>query len=180
MILELLNHPEFKDKISGVYLLFPTIEHMATTDNGKFLIRYVKPIVWLLVFLSWIFTLLPKIIQTLLLYIYLLLNGIPLSEQCENLRNLIKPGVLKRVFFLAFEEMDQVRERNNKVILENIGKIKFCYGIKDKWAPESLCLKLQSDIPNVNAKLCNYDHVFVFKYSSEMGYEVSDWIKGTP
>lgn len=106
--------------------------------------------------------------------------GVPASEQCENIRDLIKPGVLKRVFYLAFQEFDVIKERNDKVIKQNIGKIKFYYGKNDKWAPQSYCEKLQADIPGVNAQLCTYDHVFVFKTSVQIGCLVSDWIVGKP
>lgn len=180
MILELLEKPEISDKVCEVYLLFPTIEHMGNTDHGKFLTRYVKRIVWLIVFLAWIFTIFPKIIQTILLYSYMFIAGVPASENCESIRNLIKPGVLKRVFFLAFEELDQVKERNNGIIQRNVGRIRFYYGMKDKWAPGSFCERLQADVPNVNAQVTSFNHAFVLKRSEEVGFIVSDWIKGKP
>ncbi|KAJ8974021.1 hypothetical protein NQ317_006491 [Molorchus minor] len=177
MILELINHPAIKDKISDVYLLFPTIEHMADTTNGKFLTNFIKHIVWLIVFLSWIFTILPSIIQNILLYGYMLVMGIPSNVHLNNLKALIKPGVLRRVFFLAYEELDQVRERNNEAIKANINKVKLYYGKTDGWAPESFYERIKVDIPNVNAQLCSFNHAFVLKTSVEIGQIVGDWIK---
>lgn len=180
LALELLKHPSMNAKISDVFLLFPTIEHIGLTKNAIFMKKYVKPIIWLVIFLSWFFTILPKICQTVLLYVYMFVTGISPSEHCENLRSLIKPSLLKRVFFLAFDEFDHIKDRNDIVIKNNISKIKFFYGEKDHWADQSYYEKLRSDIPNVNAQLTNVDHTFVLKNSVEIGCLVSSWISGKP
>lgn len=180
MILELLEHSSINDKIDNAYLLFPTIEHMGQTSHGKFLTRFIKPIVWFIVFLSWIFTMFPKVLQIFLVTIYMMIAGIHVSEHRENIISLIKPGILRRVFYLAFEELDQVNERNTRVIINNLRKLKFYYGMNDEWAPGSFCDRLQEDIPNVNAQVSSYNHTFVLNKSIEMGNLVSDWIKGRP
>ncbi|KAJ8935116.1 hypothetical protein NQ314_013012 [Rhamnusium bicolor] len=177
MILELLEHPSIKDKVSDVHLLFPTIEHMAETKNGKFLTTFIKPIVWLIVFVSWIFTILPNIIQFILIYAYMTFTGISIEEHFKNVKAIVNPGVLRRVFFLAFEELDQVKERNNEVIKSNINKLKLYYGKNDGWAPASFCDRIKIDIPNINAQVSSYDHTFVLKRNVEVGNIVSDWIK---
>ncbi|CAG9817871.1 unnamed protein product [Phaedon cochleariae] len=177
MILELLEHPSLKDKVADVSLLFPTIEHMATTSNGKFMTGFVKHIVWLIVFLSWFFTVLPSALQFILVYIYMTIVGMP-NPNLDSIMDLVKPGVLKRVFFLAYEEMDQVKERNNEVIKRNCAKINFHYGVNDGWAPKSFCDRLKNDIPNVHAQTSNINHAFVLKRSVEVGKIVADWIKG--
>lgn len=177
IILELLDHPSIKNKVADAYLLFPTIEQMATTGPGKFLTIFVKVFVELIVFLSWIFTILPTFLQNILLYIYMFIAGIPMDQHLDNLKCLIKPGVLRRVFFMAFEELDQVKERNNDAIIKHVDKIKFYYGETDGWAPGSYCDKLKKDIPKVNAQVCTFNHAFVLTRSVEIGYVVSDWIK---
>lgn len=106
--------------------------------------------------------------------------GVQENEQLESIRSLIKPSILKRVFFLAFEEFDVIKERNNNIIKKNIGKIKFYFGKYDRWAPQSYYERLVDDIPGVNAQLCTYNHVFVFKSSAEIGRIVSDWILAKP
>ncbi|KAJ8923053.1 hypothetical protein NQ315_001602 [Exocentrus adspersus] len=177
MILELLEHPALKDKVVDVYLLFPTLEYMADTSNGKFLTRFIKPIVPVIVFLSWIFTILPSIVQFILLYAYMFVTGLNVEEHMKNILALVKPGVLRRVFFLAFEELDQVRDRNDDIIRKHLKKIKVFYGRTDGWAPASFCDRIKRDIPGVDAEVSEYDHSFVLKQSSEVGYRVSDWIK---
>ncbi|XP_030750951.1 lipid droplet-associated hydrolase [Sitophilus oryzae] len=173
--LELLEHPDIKNRIENVYLLFPTVEHMANTKNGKFL-NFVKCFVSILLFLSWIFTLLPTMLSALLLYIYTYIANVPYNLHSESIKELLKPGILRRVFFLAYEEMDQVKERNSAAIRENVNKIKFYYGKTDGWTPDSYINKLKQDIPNVDVEICTFDHAFVFNYSTEVGATVADWI----
>lgn len=177
IILELLDHPALKDKVADVYLLFPVIEHIISTNNGQFLTTFIKPIVWLIIYLTWIFTILPTFLQNILLYIYTFIVGISIDQHLDNLKDLLKPGVLRRVFFMAFEEMDHVKDRNNNAIIKHLDKIKFYYGEADGWAPGSYCDKLKQDIPKVNAQVCTFNHAFVLKRSVDIGYIVSDWIK---
>ncbi|ENN70624.1 lipid droplet-associated hydrolase isoform X2 [Dendroctonus ponderosae] len=179
MALEVLNYPGINSKIIKTYLLFPTIERMAVTKNGKFLNTFVRPLVWLLLFCSWIFTVLPNFLANFLLYIYMIISNVPCQSQMGNIKELLKPGVLRRVFFLAFEEMDQVLERNDKILHDNIDKVKLYYGKTDGWAPEEFYGKIKQDLPNVDAELTNICHTFVFNHSVDVAATVCKWIKST-
>lgn len=92
---------------------------------------------------------------------------------------LIDPGVLEKVFFMAFEEMEQVKERDNEVIRCNLKKLKFYYGGNDDWAPVRYFSKLKEEIPEVDAEVCDkkIDHSFVLKSSRDMGNLVANWVK---
>nr|CAH7755726.1 unnamed protein product [Callosobruchus chinensis] len=177
MALELLNHISIKDRLVDMYLLFPAIEYMAETKGGKILTWFVKYILWLIIFMAWIFNLFPEIIQNFLLNIYMFITRVPISQHRDNIKMLIQPAVLRRVFFLAFEELEQVRERNNNVIKDNVGKIRLLYGKRDRWAPLSYYENIKKDIPNVDAQICGLQHAFVLRQSAEVALVVSDWIK---
>lgn len=177
MILELLDHPALKDKVVDIYFLFPTLEYMADTNNGKFLTNFIKPIVPVIVFLSWIFTNLPSIVQFFLLYVYTFIMNISMEEHLNSIMALIKPGVLRRVFYLAFEELDQVQERNNEAIKKHVNKIKIYYGRTDGWAPLIFCDKIKREIPDVDVEITDYNHAFVLHHNLEVGDKVSSWIK---
>lgn len=90
---------------------------------------------------------------------------------------MINPRVLKKVFFMAYEEMVEVRERDDVTIKANIKKIKFLYGIKDNWAPLSYYNKLKQDIPEADAEESSFDHSFVLKLSRDVGNVVATWFK---
>lgn len=177
MALEMLQDADVKSKIQKAYLLFPTIERMALTKNGRFLNNFVRPVLGVILILTWIFTILPNFITNVLLYIYMFVANIPQDLHKENIKKLLKPGVLRRVFFLAFEEMDQVKQRNNAVILDNINKIKFYYGQTDGWAPEQFYVDVKRDIKNIDAELTDINHTFVFHHSVAVACSLSDWIK---
>ncbi|EFA08623.1 lipid droplet-associated hydrolase [Tribolium castaneum] len=174
MILELLKEELVRNKVVDVKLLFPTFEYMAETANGKFL-NFIKPIIWLVVFLSWIYTILPSILSNFLMYLYMKIMCIP-KMHFRTMVHLIEPSILEKVFFLAYEELQNVRERNDTLIKENCNKIKFLYGHKDGWAPPTYCDNLKKDIPGVNTEMSHFDHSFVLKQSREVGSVVAGWI----
>ncbi|XP_048519496.1 lipid droplet-associated hydrolase isoform X4 [Dendroctonus ponderosae] len=79
----------------------------------------------------------------------------------------------------TFEEMDQVLERNDKILHDNIDKVKLYYGKTDGWAPEEFYGKIKQDLPNVDAELTNICHTFVFNHSVDVAATVCKWIKST-
>lgn len=91
--------------------------------------------------------------------------------------NLVNPRVLRKVFFMAYEELDEVQERDDDLIKNNVKRIKFLYGMNDNWAPASYHNKLKQDIPEVDAELSNFDHSFVLKLSRDVGNVVAGWLK---
>lgn len=178
MILELLKDPKISSRVVRNYLLFPTIENMAESPNGKLLTRFVCHIVWLLVFLSWIFTLLPSLLQSLIIRIYTTYYSVP-NMHLENIIDFIEPNNLSSVFHMGLDEMDVVKERDNDIIIKHKDSIKLYYGAKDRWAPQSFYRKLKHDIPDIDAQVCkrNFEHAFVLRFSEEVGNMVSDWIR---
>ncbi|XP_076257388.1 lipid droplet associated hydrolase sturkopf isoform X2 [Rhynchophorus ferrugineus] len=175
MCLEILENISIKNKVENAYLLFPTIEYMAESENGKFLIKFVLPYIRFILILAWLINLLPSCLATILIYIYMFIADVP-REHLNSIKELIQPGILKRVFFLSREEMDDVNQRNNKSIIANVNKLKFYYSKIDRWAPESYYNNLKQEIPNVNAELSKINHSFVLHYSTDVATIVADWI----
>lgn len=177
-ILQLLKDPSIKSRVVKSYMLFPTIEYMSDTTNGKFLTKIVYYILWLIYFLSWIFTLLPSILQTSLVYLYLRINCIP-KMHLKTIVNFINPEILQKVFFMAYEEMDLVKARDDDVIKENVKKLKFYYGASDGWTPVAYYNKLKEDFPELDAELCvrKFDHSYVLRTSRDVGSMVAKWLK---
>lgn len=80
---------------------------------------------------------------------------------------------------MAFEEMEQVKERDNDVIRSNSKKLKLYYAANDGWAPVSYFSQLKEEIPEVDAEVCTrkFDHSFVLKSSRDVGIMVAEWIQ---
>lgn len=168
MILELLKDKVFNSKVVSVNLLFPAIEYMAETPNGKMLANFVKPIVWLIIFFAAFFMFLPTVIRNFLILCYMKIAGVH-EVHLKTIVQFVNPHILEKVFFLAFEELDQMKERNNKVIKENYEKINFVYGDQDGWAPQNYCDRLKKDIPECNTHETHFNHAFVLRQSKDVG-----------
>lgn len=173
---ELLNEPDLQSKIQKSYLLFPTLEHMADTPQGKFLNKFVRYFVSILVFLTWVFILLPSIVQTFLVKAYLFLTRSPVSFINEA-KSFLKPNVIRNVLFMVMDEMEKVNDRNDSCIEKNLNKLKLYYGQTDHWAPPSYYYRIKEKYPTINAELCNFEHAFVMKNSEDVGKIVVGWIQ---
>lgn len=175
MTLELLKEPSIEKRIFKTYLLFPTFERMIDTPNGKFLHRFVRPILPIILFLSWLFSILPRMISLNLLSAYMFLRGMPSSYR-ETIYNLINRKILEQVFFLAFQELEQVRERDNENIKNNVHRVHILYSEVDKWALGDFYTNIKNDFPNIIARTSRYDHAFIFNENQEVADIVSKWI----
>lgn len=176
LILQLLKVPEINSKITDTYLLFPAIERIAETPNGKFFVNFVMYIYWILIYLSYVFLYLPGFVQYILLYIYGLIMGID-KRFIPTTTHLIRPSILSKIFFMAIDEMNVVRDLDLDVINENKDKIRLYYGANDGWGPVSFCKELQRKCPDVKAEVCrrNLAHAYVLQQSEATADLVAEW-----
>ena len=177
IILELLENAPVDKRIAHCYLLFPTIEFMAETPNGKIVTKILNNITFLLFFLMWLFNWLPICVQIFLIRIYAFITKIPSKHQ-ETIRKFLHPYIVKNFCHMGLNEMTVVRERNNKILRNKCQKIKLYYGATDCWVPLSYFRNIKSDIPQINAEVCSkgFAHAFVLRDSRSMGNIVADWI----
>lgn len=177
MLLDLLKEEEITE-IENCNFLFPTLERMAETKNGGKVLFVSRYILSLMLFGSWIFVYLPRIIQLVLLRIAFLFLRIPPGNVGAVLE-LIEPHVLNKVFFLAHNEMKEVRELDHETIDKNITKLRLYYGATDGWTPLRYYEELKQKHRGIKAEVCSrgYDHAFVLRNSIEVAVLVSDWLK---
>lgn len=151
---------------------------MADTKNGRFFLTAVKYFFIIGLPMAFIFNYLPKSWQNLFLYVYLKVMSLP-NTHVEVVRNFIKPFTVHNVKTMALQEMHEVKERDNKVLEENMKKIKLYYGKTDGWCPTTYYDKIKKDIPDIDAELCDkgIQHAFVLYNSKLMATIVIDWIK---
>lgn len=176
-LLNLLQDESISKQVTKCYMLFPTIEHMANSRNGKYFTNILLRVAPLLIFLAWIFTLFPYLLQIFLVRLFGLFYGIP-GKYANTVVQFVNPNVLKRVIRLGKEEMKYVKERNDSIISQNIKKLWFYYGACDGWTPVSYYRDLKTKHPEVNAELCKrgFYHSFVLSHDKQMGQIVGDLI----
>ncbi|XP_041974863.1 lipid droplet-associated hydrolase [Aricia agestis] len=176
MLVEMLDrYGELHERISSANLLFPTIQKLAQTKNGRFMNNYVKKSFKIIIFLCTLLQWLPNAFTNLLIGTYLTLNSLPWTH-CSSIRQLLNPSVLEKVLSLAFEEMDTVKELNN-IGMEKLKHFSnVIYGSKDNWAPVQYLDELERFKPELQVKIVDIDHSFVLKSSEAVATMVSDFI----
>lgn len=159
------------------FMLFPTIERMAESPNG----RIATP---LLCWLRYVF------------YVpgYLLLKPCParikswlirlalqvMNVQSEiSLLNVLEPFCLVNVAYLGSQEMMEVVKRDDETIKEHLSKLTFYYGTIDPWCPKEYYEDIKKHFPKGDIRLCEkkIPHAFVFRFHQEMADMVAGWLK---
>lgn len=175
--LELLKDNDISELIRQCYFLFPTIENMVETSNGFYFHKVLNRIFFLLQFIYYAFYFLPLKVRTMVLYIYCYFAGYP-EYFLGTMIKASTPTVLDKVWFMADDEMDKVREIDEDTISRNLHRIKFYYGTTDGWVPKKYFHNLTQKFPGIDAELCTQkiDHGFVVSHGPTMGRMVSEWI----
>lgn len=158
------------------FLLFPTIERMAETPNG----RIATPLLcWFRYALYATSYLLlkpcPEIIKS-----FIIKKALEkLSFTCEiPLKSLLHPFCLANAAYLGSQEMMQVGKRDDEAIKELLPKLTFYYGKTDGWCPVKYYEDMKKDFPGGDIRLCEKGiaHAFVLGFSQEVAAIVADWM----
>ncbi|XP_022130206.2 lipid droplet-associated hydrolase isoform X2 [Pieris rapae] len=166
-IIELTDrNPELLPRILSINLLFPTIQKMADSPNGKFLNLFLRRIYCLLLILLKLLRLLPYWINSYLIYLYLSWHSLP-SHYYERISKVIEPNVMEKVLILAFDEMDTVTNLNKDAIKNIKHLTNVIYSKTDNWAPLAYIDDLKMYEPEICLIEMNVSHAFVLK-SSEL------------
>ena len=158
-------------KVKKVILLFPAMERLALTPNGKFwaplctTFRY--PVVGLITLFSW----LPDALKRALFKMYYSAVQTPpehVKHMIQATMNLTGPSFYN-ILCMAHQELEEV-ELPVDSISENIDKLVFYYGSDDSWTLKSCYEDMAERFPDRDVNLCTsgYMHAFVIIASNEM------------
>lgn len=175
--LEILKD-ELGEQVKQCYMLFPTIEKMVDSSNGFWFYKIFNRIFFILQFFYYAFHWLPLTVRTILIYVYCLCAGYP-EFFLGTILKASTPAVLDKVWFMAKDEMEMVREIDAETIKTNLHRVKFYYGTTDGWVPTDYYHELTKRFPGIDAELCSQkiNHGFVVSHGPRMGRMVSQWIK---
>ncbi|XP_066906445.1 lipid droplet-associated hydrolase isoform X2 [Halyomorpha halys] len=135
---ELLKDENIAKRIEQAHLIFPVLEHISESPNGKLYTSVVQHIVPFLVFLSWMFSMLPKTFQSYLIGLFLRWNKhfTCIKEDCsEGIMNLFTSQSTSTALHLALDEMATIKDLDNEVYEKYHSKIYCYYAQNDRWAP---------------------------------------------
>ncbi|XP_056420258.1 lipid droplet-associated hydrolase isoform X2 [Hyla sarda] len=177
IILEMMKRsPELK--VLKSILLFPTIERMAESPQGKLVTPWLCNLRYVVYMPLYLLSFLPEFMKTFL--VKLALHGLksvdePLLVAALNLFNI---ECAANGMYLGSQEMVKVVERDNATIKQHLNKLIIYYGATDRWCPVQYYEDIKKDFPKGNIWLCNkgYRHAFVLDSSKEVASLVVTWM----
>ena len=140
-IIALLD-PEMRDRVKKAYLLFPTIERMKSSPNGKWLTFFVKNFKWLLYFLIFLSAKVPNWLRKQVLY-WFYMRKFRNNEHlalCSNFLESVMPFSSSYYSFrncldMGYDEMLEVDKLDRNLLKLGGKTLVFYYGVKDAWCP---------------------------------------------
>lgn len=181
IILEMMKRsPELK--VLKSILLFPTIERMAQSPQGKMMTPWLCNLRYMVYVPLYLLSFLPEVIKTFL--VKLALRGIKSVDETSVVAALIlfRLECSANAMYLGSQEMVKVIERDNATITQYLSKLIFYYGAEDSWCPVQYYEDIRKDFPKGNIWLCDkgYRHAFVLDSGKEVASLVINWLNEQP
>lgn len=176
MCLNLLKLPQFSQQVQHAYFMFPTIERMSESAKGRRVPTWDRYFFLLRAF-YYTFDLFPSSMKRALVRWQCRRDKMP-EEFIEHCIEYTNPPVIDKIWFLALDEMQKIRELDVETLKSNINRLKLYYGTIDDWVPTEYYHEIVKRIPGIDAELCKqkYEHAYVLKTGPEVGKMVSEWI----
>eukprot|EP00731_Ephydatia_muelleri_P000577 Em0001g577a len=162
------------DRVSKVVFLFPTLERMAETLNGRRLMPFFNWCLRPATALLWLVTWIPLAVRNALLRCTYF-RSTPsdhLDHMVQAVANIDSKSVYN-ILNMARQEMEQVTDPPLGLIRDHVHKMSFYYGVDDHWTLQSCYLDMAERFSDHDIQLCTrgYPHAFVMEASTEMaGY----------
>ncbi|XP_019739730.1 lipid droplet-associated hydrolase isoform X1 [Hippocampus comes] len=166
-------------KILKAVMLFPTIERMAQTPQGKTMtpvLCHMRYIAYLSIFLL---SLLPETFKRSLVKLVFAGIGSLDSSVVQPTVGLLSGDSAANAVYMAGQEMRKVLQRDNVTIKKNLEKLIFYYGATDHWCPVQYYNEIQEDFPTGDFRLCEngFRHAFVLDAGREVAKMIAGWIQ---
>ncbi|XP_077477370.1 lipid droplet-associated hydrolase [Stigmatopora argus] len=178
IILEIMRrNPHLK--ILKAVMLFPTIERMAATPQGKAVtpaLCHLRYVAYLSIFLI---SLLPETVKSRLVKLVLGRVGRLDGAVVQATLGLLSGDSAANAVYMGGQEMRKVLERDNTTIEKNLEKLLFYYGATDHWCPVQYYHEIKKDFPTGDFRLCEngFRHAFVLDAGKEVAEMVAEWIQ---
>lgn len=176
MCLNLLKVPQFSQQVQHTYLMFPTIERMSESEKGRRVPTWDRYFFLLRLFYN-TFHRIPTSWKRAVVSWQCKRDKMP-EEFVDHCVEYTNPPVIDKIWFLALDEMQTIRELDEENVTSNLNRLKLYYGTIDDWVPTEYYHEIVERFPDIDAELCKqkYEHAFVLKTGPELGKMVSEWI----
>jgi hypothetical protein len=175
--LELLKIPEFSKQVEKCYLMCPTIEHIAKSTKGVKVPSFDRIFFLLRIFYN-LFHLLPVNWKASVVKYFIKRDGMDVEEFLKPSLEYTNPRVIDRIWFMALDEMEKIKDLDEVLVRENIHRLKLYYAVTDDWVRSESYSEIVEKIPGIDAELCSrgFEHAFVLKSGPEAAKLMNEWI----
>ena len=179
IILEIMRRLQSTKRVVKGVLLFPTIERITNTFNGKLwtaIAYYMQtPLLWIV----WLFNMLPFAVQRAIVDFCIELRKLSSEKNIPfAILSFLNDHGIKNLLQIANDMLVINDLPHETVIEENKEKIVFYYGEGDPWVPATFCAKMIERFPSANIQQCteNHKHAFVLHTAQSVGQLVWNFI----
>ncbi|CAG0898334.1 unnamed protein product [Cyprideis torosa] len=171
-----LGHSADTSPVVHSYLLFPTIERMAETSNGR-LVTKLSFLRWLVPLFAFWLVFIPRFFKEAVLRWYIGRRS-NTEESVQASYQLLSPATANQFTYMGCDEMRRVKNCDRDLIYRHRKKIFLYYGSCDRWCPKQFYYDMKLKVVGVQAFLCGnqWRHAFVLGHSEVVAQMVSDLI----
>lgn len=135
-------------------------------------------IFFMIITLVTFFNILPNTLRSIIVKFWIKLNGWDADLFLRPFLQFLNPRVIERVWFMALDEMEKIKDLDIENIKKNKDRLKLYYVENDEWIRNESCSELIEKVPGIDAELCDrgFEHAFTFKSGIEFAKLISQWI----
>ncbi|XP_053317042.1 lipid droplet-associated hydrolase [Spea bombifrons] len=161
-------------------LLFPTIERMAQSPQGKIMTPLLCSLRYIVYMPLYLLSFLPESLKASV--VKFILRGVKSVDESSVTASLslFRVDCAANAMYMGSQEMVKVVERDNRTIKENLSKLFFYYGATDNWCPVQYYEDMKKEFPEGSILLCEKGirHAFVLDSSKDVASMITHWLKG--
>jgi hypothetical protein len=174
---ELLKIPEFSKQVEKCYLMCPTLEHIAKSTKGLKVPSFDRFFFLWRIFYN-TFNLLPTSLKSIIVKFFIKRDGMDPEEFLKPSLEYTNPRVIDKIWFMALDEMEKIKDLDVDNIKGNKDRLKIYYAAKDDWVRSESYSEIIEKVPGIDAEVCTrgFEHAFVLKTGPESAKLMSEWI----
>lgn len=179
IILKILD--QLEHSVGRCFMLFPTIERMASSPNGRIYTPALKYLRWIAPIAANVLSMLPEYIKAWLIQRFFQGDCVPACVHSATL-SLLKPFCVSNALFMAHQEMKIVADLDKDLVRNHSECLSFYFGKSDDWCPPHYHQEFKEEFPDFPAdhiRKCEigYKHAYVVEESVDVAQVVVDWFK---
>uniref|UniRef100_A0A673I3L2 Lipid droplet-associated hydrolase n=1 Tax=Sinocyclocheilus rhinocerous TaxID=307959 RepID=A0A673I3L2_9TELE len=179
IILEMMKRdPELLELDKKAVMLFPTIERMACSPQGKVMTPVLCRLRYAFYLPIFLLSLFPERLKVSIVRLALRNFYAVDTSIIPATVSLINVECAANGMYMVSQEMRLVVERDNATVRQHLSKLIFYYGATDHWCPVQYYRDIRKDFPEGDIRLCERGirHAFVLDAGEEMANMTAEWI----